>query len=478
MMRGNLFRRHFLLTAGMILLSFALLGVTFISLSYQYTLSEKKSLLTSNASYVADFTGTLLQSGFSVADPTFQVYLTSMATISDADVILCERSGRIVFASVAEGETIEKGQSIPLSVVEDTLAGDRDAVISNLGGIYPNARFVAGQPILVTAGGQEQTAGLVYVTVDSANLMAMWHDFATIFFFITVVVLCIAFVSSALTSGRQTKPLKDMADTVRRFGQGEYDLRVPDTGRTDEVGDLTRAFNAMADAITLSEKKRREFIANVSHELKTPMTTIAGFADGILDGTIPREKEGEYLQVISSETRRLSRLVRKMLDLSQLQAKAEVTSQDQFDVSDLMCRVLISLEGKVNGKKLDVDAQLPDEPVKVWGDPDGITQVCYNLLDNAVKFSPEGGLLGIRIVKKGDKAYISVRNQGETIPPEELKMIFDRFHKTDKSRSMDKDGVGLGLYIVKTILNTHKETITVTSENGVTEFTFTLTLAK
>ena len=218
-------------------------------------------------------------------------------------------------------------------------------------------------------------------------------------------------------------------------------------------------------------------MANISHELKTPMTTIAGFTDGILDGTIAPDRERAALQTISSETRRLSRLVRRMLDLSRLQSAETVTCQEQFDISEVMLRVLVSLETKINSRRLDVDTQLPDGPVLVWGDPDSITQVCYNLLDNAIKFSQEGGVLGLSIAAKGGKAHVTVRNVGDTIPPEELAMIFDRFHKSDKSRSVDREGVGLGLYIVKTILNNHKENITVTSENGVTEFTFTLTLA-
>ena len=206
------------------------------------------------------------------------------------------------------------------------------------------------------------------------------------------------------------------------------------------------------------------------------MTTIAGFADGILDGTIPRSEERHYLEIISSETRRLSRLVRSMLDLSRLQSD-ERAAQQQFDISETLVRTLVALESKVNAKALEVDAQVPDEPVPVWGDQDAITQVCYNLLDNAIKFSQEGGVLGIGVTVKGQKATITVSNQGETIPPEELSLVFDRFHKTDHSRSADRDGVGLGLYIVKTILNSHKENITCTSEDGVTRFVFTLTRA-
>ena len=209
------------------------------------------------------------------------------------------------------------------------------------------------------------------------------------------------------------------------------------------------------------------------------MTTIAGFAEGILDGTIPPEKQKDSLEIVVSETRRLSRLVRRMLDVSRLNALAEdkVTAQEQFDLVDVMSRVLISLESKITGRNLDVDVQMPDEKLMVWGDPDSITQVCYNLVDNAAKFAAPGTDLTVRIVKKDGKVLTTVGNLGATIPPDEIPLLFDRFHKADYSRSMDREGVGLGLYIVKTILAGLKENITVKSEDGVTEFTFTLTPA-
>ena len=165
-----------------------------------------------------------------------------------------------------------------------------------------------------------------------------------------------------------------------------------------------------------------------------------------------------------------------MLDLSRMQAAETVTAQERFDIIEVFLRVLVSLEGKVNEHRLDVETNLPEDPVWVWGDPDSITQVCYNLLDNAIKFAAPETALGVSVAVKGGKAHVAVRNIGETIPPEELKLIFDRFHKTDRSRSMDRDGVGLGLYIVKTIIGSHGEDIAVTSRDGVTEFVFSLTL--
>ena len=168
-----------------------------------------------------------------------------------------------------------------------------------------------------------------------------------------------------------------------------------------------------------------------------------------------------------------------MLDLSRLNALSEnvLTAQEQFDLTEVVSQVIISLETKILGRDLDVEVLMPEEKVMVWGDPDSITQVCYNLMDNAAKFAAAGTAITIQVTKKDGKALTSVRNLGATIPPDELPLLFDRFHKADYSRSMDRDGVGLGLYIVKTILGGLREDISVTSEDGVTQFTFTLTLA-
>ena len=204
------------------------------------------------------------------------------------------------------------------------------------------------------------------------------------------------------------------------------------------------------------------------------MTTIAGYTDGILDGTIPPENERQYLQIIAEESRRLSRLVRRMLDVSQLQAMDPLKGGNRFDICESMRRVLISMEKKITDRPLDVDADIPEEPILVAGDNDMITQVIYNLLDNAIKFATPGSTLYLGVAAFDGKARVTVRNQGDTIPAEELPLLFERFHKSDKSRSEDKDGVGLGLYIVKTILEQHKEKIDVTSENGVTTFSFSL----
>ena len=469
-----MYGRQFATMAGMILLSFLMLGASFATLSYQYAIQEKQDSMGRSANIIAAYTSEYINANgqYSWQDMGFQGQLSVLALATDTHVMVSTAQGTVVYATDGANELLElESRSIPTQIVSEVVGGSFVGA-TTLGGMYERPRYLVALPIQSGATLQ----GLVLVSCEASEISSMWQDISSLFLITATAVILIAAIISSVTSMRQSKPIKEIAAAARQLGHGELSVRVDVGHRRDEVGELAEAFNAMADSLSKSEQRRSEFIANVSHELKTPMTTIAGFADGILDGTIPPEKEKQYLQVISSETRRLSRLVRSMLDLSRLQSD-ERAAQQQFDICETMLRVLVSLENKINAKHLNVDAHLPDDPVQVWGDQDAITQVCYNLLDNAAKFSPENGPLRISITTKSSKAYISISNEGQAISPEELPLIFDRFHKTDHSRSADRDGVGLGLYIVKTILNSHKENITCTSEDGKTTFTFTLTLA-
>ena len=472
----TMYGRQFATMVGMVLLSFLMLGASFATLSYQYTIREKKDTLERNARYIAQFTSDSVESGGKLVwqTPAFQKYLSSVAKVSDSHVMVATPEGVIVYATSGSADLIEfQYAELSPATVASIVDGSRVGM-DQLDGLYREPRYLVGLPITNDKG---YLQGLVLVSASASNISGVWRDLSGILLVTALAVVLIAAIISSVTSMRQSQPIKEIAAAARQFGLGRLDVRVDVGSRRDEVGELAEAFNAMADSLAKSEQRRSEFIANVSHELKTPMTSIAGFADGILDGTIPPDQERHYLQIISSETRRLSRLVRSMLDLSRLQSD-ERAAQQQFDLCETLVRALVSLERKVNAKDLEVDAQLPeDEPIPVWGDQDAITQVCYNLLDNAIKFSQEGGVLGLSVTVKGPKATVTISNQGETIPPEEQQLIFDRFHKTDHSRSADRDGVGLGLYIVKTILNSHKENITCTSEDGVTKFIFTLTRA-
>ena len=468
---GSLYWRQFMLTAGMVVLTMALLGVSFYALSYNYTVSEKRQEMQDRAVLVAQLSVDYFTAGDD-AERDQGDALRSLAGVAsrmtDVDFLICDTTGSVLLTTDADlaGKTVV----VPEDITQTVLGSERLYEGRSTVGVYEKKQFVVGVPMTDADG---NTLGLVLAVMNSAELMQMWRSFIALFFMTSAIILLLAFVASFVTSMRQIQPLTEMVKATRAYAGGDFDVRMQETGDCGEISELAAAFNAMADS--LQETERRDFIANVSHELKTPMTTIAGYTDGILDGTIPPEKERQYLQIISDESRRLSRLVRRMLDISQIQNKE--MKKEEFDLCESARIALLSMEKKITDRGLDVDAEIPEDSVMVQGDRDLITQVIYNLLENAAKFATPGSQLYLGLAVNGEKAYVTVRNLGSTIPAEEIPLLFERFHKSDKSRSEDKDGYGLGLYIVKTILAQHKEQITVTSQDGVTAFTFTMQMA-
>ena len=465
----GLYWRQLFVTAGMVLLTLALLGASFFSLSYNYVRQQRSEELLVRAKTVASLSAHYLQNNRFLNEDEFQKLASFAASVSDVDFLICDTDGNVLLSTDASlaGKTV----MVPQNLTETVLSKGSCSSRSSLDGVYPEKRIIVGVP---AALGDIGVVGVVYAVAGTLPLDTMWRGFAGLFIMTSLAVLMIAFMASSVTTMRLVQPIREMAQATRQFAAGDFDIRMRDYGRNDEVGELAASFNNMAESLQQTERQRREFIANISHELKTPMTTIAGYTDGILDGTIPPENERQYLQIISDESRRLSRLVRRMLDVSQLQAMDPLKNGNHFDLCESMRRVLISMEKKITDRNLDVEADIPDVPILVLGDNDMITQVIYNLLENAAKFATPGSTLYLGVTTIDGKALVTVRNQGETIPAEELPLLFERFHKSDKSRSEDKDGVGLGLYIVKTILEQHKEKINVTSENGITTFTFSL----
>ena len=474
----GLYWRQLYVTAGTVMLTLLLLGASFFALSYNYARNQRSDEIIAQAKVMSQLSVSYLETGRYLtmeelrSDPGFQQLASFAAMVSDVDFMICDEEGHVLLSTdeTLDGRVLTMPADMTRSIMEEGSSSRRD----DLDGLYQSKRFVVGVP----AVNSETLAvvGEVFAVATMTSLDTMWRGFVGLFFMTSFVSLMIAFMSASIAAMRQVKPIREMAQATRLYAEGAFDVRMRDYGRNDEVGELAASFNNMAESLQQTERQRREFIANISHELKTPMTTIAGYTDGILDGTIPPENERRYLQIISNESRRLSRMVRRMLDVSQLQAIDPLRGGNHFDICESMRRVLISMEQKINDRHLDVDADIPEEPILVLGDNDMITQVIYNLLENATKFAREGTALYLGITAIDGKARVTVRNLGDTIPADELPLLFERFHKSDKSRSEDKDGVGLGLYIVKTILEQHKEKINVTSEDGVTTFTFSLAM--
>ena len=471
-MRSYYFK-NFITVAALVLLSFVILSASFVLVGRNYTLRERQETIENNAIELSRLASAYAQDG-SLEDWNFRILLSTVARSTGNLCFVTDSGGTVITCSDAEPNCSHVGRAVPDSVLGSLREKNYYSGLSALGTLCSETSYVAALPVLSAGGG---VYGYVFAVSSVSGVVESWRSILNIFLMMSLIIMLLAIILGYFSAKLRARPINEMADAALKFAHGDFSARVTGDERDDEIGALAASFNQMAESLEQSEQRRSDFIANVAHELKTPMTTISGFADGILDGTIPYEKQAHYLETISSETKRLNRLVRSMLELSRMESGdlTELRSKS-FDAADVLAQAMLLFERKINDKHLEVDALLPEDPMPVCGDRDAISQVMYNLLENAVKFSEPGSTLGVSLFKHGGKAYVSIKNHGPTIPEEELPLIFDRFHKTDKSRSVDRDGYGLGLYIVKTILGNHGEDIAVTSRDGVTEFVFSLTL--
>ena len=469
------FSRTFFPAAIILLAALLLLGTSFRALVEDFLQDNAMENLRSDATIISELASAYYTEG-SLSSRDFLLNLDLSSRVSGADAIICDSTGRVVLCSDSpfgcEHQMLVIEEKYLNRVLQNGIATDTGAVPD----LYPDARYIVSVPIL--DANTQKGVGIVMVSSPLAQTTMVLERISDIYLFVALIVVLVAGVVMTFFARQQSKPLQDMARVANAFGHGDLNARVRLEGDyPQEIEELALAFNNMATSLQKSEYQRQEFVANVSHELKTPMTTIGGYIDGILDGTIPENRSRQYMQIVSDETKRLSRLVRSMLDISRLQDQGGIPDEKKtrFDVEECAGQVLITFEKKIMDKRLEVDVDIPELPTYTYACEDYITQVIYNLLDNAVKFCPEGGTLGLKISKSNTKIFVSVSNDGDTIPADELPLVFDRFHKLDKARNK-KDGWGLGLYIVKTIVCSHGEDISVTSKDGKTEFTFTLPL--
>ncbi len=469
------FGRTFSTAAAILLLALLVLGASFQSQVRSFLEDSTMADLQNDAKVISNLAAAYSIDG-SLSSRDFLLNLDIASQVSDADAVICDARGTVILCSDALTGCEHQGLQVNEGYLKQVIKNGGHTDTGIIGGLYKENRYVVSTSIVSSDG--KAVSGIVIVSTPTATTDKLLSQISRIFLSVALIVVLFAVLAVSAFARNHSKPLRHMAKVANAFGHGNFDGRVKlEDGYSEEMKELSLAFNNMASTLQKSEYQRQEFVANVSHELKTPMTTISGYIDGILDGTIPESRRDHYLRIVSDETKRLSRLVRSMLDISKLQDQ-DIPDERKlhFDLEDAMGQVLITFEQKIYGKNLDVSVEMPEHPVYTIADPDAVTQVIYNLIDNAVKFSPEGGTLGLKIREGGGKAYVSVSNEGETIPPEELPLVFDRFHKMDKSRTQNRDGWGLGLYIVKTIVCSHGENISVTSRDGKTEFTFTMPL--
>ena len=483
----SIFSKYLATFIASILISFTVLSGIISSIIFAYATDEKEETLYNTTATIArhitnESVGNL--QSYVDSDIFLKIATPIINRDKDIDMIITDSEGSVLLSSIEGSAIVVDGVKIPatngnlgkinLSVFYEKNDGGEASYLFHRGnlGKYVQENSIACARRVVTDGENRGFVIALTSTEDMDNLIGalMRAVFSSSAWVMLAAVIAIYFISERIIS-----PLRTMTNASKKLANGDYSTRVEVTGG-GEIADLASAFNNMAESIENLDKIRSSFMASVSHDLRTPMTTISGFIEGITSGAIPPEKQDYYLGVISTEVHRLSRLVTQLLDITRLESGDRKFNFTDFDIAEVARIILISFEQQIEGKRLDVGFEIDEEIMSAHADKDAIYQVLYNLCHNAIKFSNEGGRLEIKITHTdNNKLRVSVFDQGKTLAEEDKAMVFERFFKSDKSRGLDKSGVGLGLYISKTIIDAHSETIGVNTFDGVgTEFYFTL----
>ncbi len=411
-----------------------------------YLRAQENSSL-SNLKNIIDIVSESTNANIIVTDNLGYIYAVSSDEEKDKELKL---SGKIITDD--EREHLKEG-----NIVERTEEGS-------------DKKYVYMKPIF-----QEDYFGGILIVKVSTKIInkKIFKLIATIWLCIFSAILMMLIGIEYFTKKIIIQPINEINKVAKKIAVGEVDKRVSITSN-DEIGDLAKSFNIMAESLNQIDANRKDFISNASHELRSPITSIRGFIAGIIDGIISKDKEEYYLNIVYDEIKRLSRLVDDLLDISTLDNSNYNLNKTEEDINGLIKICLASKEAKIEEKDLKVEVILENEHQFVFIDRDRIIQVIINLLDNAIKYSHSGETIKIETKVKGEKIYVSIENKGVKLSEEQLIKIWDRFYKSDSSRT-NKESTGLGLSIVRTILSRHGEDIWVKSNNGETNFTFTLT---
>lgn len=475
--------------------------ITGFMLSYflnGYITDERAQLLESTSVKVNDvfnvFLGNMDPSNV-LYNRIVEKYLTDMLTLfgnyTNSLIWIVDDSGYIFRSNIAMPQQIVDKYAdstgyikIPEEKQFSKLISEETSVssIGDFNGFFKNSSFQEAGDLWLTVGRSfkyEHTSGdnfmvIIYLHTPVNELKQARYAVFKYFLISAGAAVVIAFVLVYIFSLRLSNPLKQIKNAAGRIANGEFEKRLSIKSK-DEIGELAKTFNQMALALQNIEEMRRGFIANVSHELRTPMTSIRGFIEGILDGTIPSENHRHYLSIVRDETNRLNRLVNDLLDLAKMESGEMELNVTDFNINELVRQCVIKLETLLIEKGLTVDADFEEDSILVTADRDAIERVLYNLIHNAIKFTPEGGNIKLTTRKQKGVVNVTVKDNGIGIDVDQIDMIWDRFYKTDKSRSRDKTGTGLGLAIVRNIINEHGQKIWINSKVGEgTAFCFTL----
>ena len=469
----NLFVKYFSISALTVFLSFLLIALVMVCFTAGQWWTDKVDQLSRNADdIVAVYTE--YQEDNKLDEEFVANTLRIMSKATQSEYFITDANGDAFICGNCEiGKTTECEIHKNIIIVDKILGralngGFSDYMTDDTFGI---GRFVVAKPVFDENGG---IMCIVFAVEDAiTGLIPYIATIATAFSYSMIFGLALVFIAIYFIVRGITKPLGEMQEVTEHFARGDFEYKANEDYAKRDFRDFAKALNKMAYELKKDDEAQKSFIANVSHELKTPMTSIGGFIDGILDGTIPPQEEKKYLSIVSSEVKRLSRMVVSMLNISKIEAGEIQLAETKYDVGKQIFETLLNFERKIEEKHIEIAGFEKMNGVMIEGDRDLIQQVIYNLFDNAMKFTPENGKITVSASSSDTGTKVTIRNSGAGVSEEELARLFERFYKVDKSRSFDTKGVGLGLYIVKTIVNMHEGEISASSRIGeYTEFSF------
>lgn len=471
-MKSTILKR-LLITYGIaIIIGFGILALTLLKVFDQYFIENRKELLYEQGKKVAEEAAPYLYS-WSPESRTLKNDLQVLDRFLNAHIWIVDKNGRIIAVSGSYQEAL-LGEEIDSSKLKKLSQGKSLEERGNFGGMLREPSLTVGYPVFVNnIFGNSSFAGSILIHASLAEVQKSFREIYILTLWAILVSVAIAYGILYIQIKRISSPLKEISEAAKVIAGGEFQRRLKIT-TGDEIEELGESFNNMAESLERIEENRRNFIANISHDLRSPMTSIRGFIEGIIDGTIPEEKHEYYLRIVLEESKRLIKTTNELLELNNMQQGKVEVKEETFEINETIRRKLISFEQKITEKKLDVAFHIFEEKTYVQSDQSLVERVLSNLLDNAVKFTPEGGSIIIRSIEQENNILIEIVNTGTSIKPDELKKIWDRFHKGDASRGQFKNGFGLGLAIVKEIIGLLGEKIRVESDENSVKFVFTL----
>lgn len=450
-MNKSISGRYFRTTALLLVSSISLLGLILMYFCVGYFRSESEKTLLTNVHTLSDSFSSL---SLSAADQLEQhpyaaqaVQIVSKATGSI--FFMTDDYGRILYCSDEAG-AVDRARQVSTKVLNRAFSDGQYTELGQLSGFYSHSFYTAACPLF---GDNNQVIGYVFASQDASSLSSFLESIFSAFIISAGVMLLVSSILSIVLTNKLVNPLRRITAAARSFGDGDLSARAP-VGGDDEVTQLAETFNDMADKLEAVDASRQSFMGNIAHELRTPMTTIKGFVDGMLDGTIPDDRRDHYLQIVSQEVGRLTRLTHSMLDITKLETGEYVVSAVDYDVWETVSTILFSREQQFIEHAIRLTGFNPVK-VLVHADPDIVHQVLYNILDNALKFTPDGGTIDISVTESPKQGIVTValRNTGDGIPADALPYVFERFYKADKSRGLHAEGSGLGLHICKQLIS-------------------------